>query len=101
MTRAEIRSLRTGLGLSPSQFAGLVGVSPSTAYRWEASGEAAARIDPHQRQLLALLVRQASVFTGGPPALGAALLEALRIRGPMFALYRLLSLEFADGHRAP
>lgn len=35
MTPADVRALRERLGLTPAQFARLLGVHPSTVSRWE------------------------------------------------------------------
>lgn len=48
-------SVRERFGLSIDEFGILLGVSASTAYRWERGGYDLSRIDPLQRKLLLLL----------------------------------------------
>lgn len=51
LTRADVLRARNGLGLNVTDFAMLVGVHPSTVYRWEATGGTLA-MEPLQKQLI-------------------------------------------------
>lgn len=90
MTGARVRAVRVALGLDPARFSQLLGVHSSTVYRWEAAGESAPRIEPLQRQILAV-AEQVSSREGA----GSSVLDGLLLGGPMLGLYRLL--EFAYG----
>jgi len=46
MTGTQVRELRAALSLDPTHFAQLLGVHPSTLYRWEAAGDVSVRVEP-------------------------------------------------------
>jgi transcriptional regulator with XRE-family HTH domain len=50
-----VSNVRERLGLSTEEFGILLGVSATTAYRWERAGYDLSRIDPFQRKLLLIL----------------------------------------------
>lgn len=89
MTRQEVVKLREALGLSVNTFAAVVGVHPSTVFRWElAGGQGATNAEPFQRGILAVLARHATRDAGEEIA------GALRIGGPMNALFTALKREY-------
>lgn len=98
MTGREIHALRMAVGLTPIELAQLVGVRPSTVYRWE-QHESTWPLEPFQRQLLAMLQHVLGRVDDGA-ALGASLREALLVGGTMRALYVLLDQAFSE-HPAP
>lgn len=96
MTANHVASIREGLGLSVQDMAALLGVSPSTVYRWEAAGDRAIRVDPMQAKILTLLETQP---TGAE--LGKKLATAILVRGGLYGLYKLLEAVFDEEVRAP
>jgi hypothetical protein len=58
MTGEEVGRIRLALGMSLPQFSQLLGVHPTTAYRWEGSGPHVVRLDPLHAGLLTHLSRQ-------------------------------------------
>ncbi len=97
MNGAQVRELRQSLKMEPTHFAQLVGVHPSTLYRWEAAGEMAIRVEPFQQQIMAVLKQQ----TGSPQSkasegIGDAIVKALLVGGAMFGLYKLLEAAFSE-----
>lgn len=100
-TGNQIRELREALGMTPEQFAGLLGVHQSSLYRWEAKGEEVVRLDPMQVRLL-VVIREQLVQKRPEERVewGKALLAALVIGGGLFALFKLLEVVFADSPTA-
>jgi DNA-binding XRE family transcriptional regulator len=94
MTGNAIKDLRTELGMTSSAFAQLLGVNPSTLYRWEAEGEKEAKTDPNAARILAA-IQQARGAKGGED-LKATLGGALLLGGGLFALFKLLEHLFSD-----
>lgn len=94
MTGPEVRRVRSDFGLDPQLFAKLLGVHPSTLYRWEQSA-AALRVEPFQRQLLALLRHE--LDERAPPdreRLAADVTTALLFGGGLRGLFVLLRAAF-------
>jgi transcriptional regulator with XRE-family HTH domain len=89
VTGDQIHALRESLGLSHATFAAIFGVNASTIYRWEAHGEAHARVEGLSHALVYLLAHRAR--TGAPAALGATLTDAIARGGTLEALSVLLS----------
>ena len=75
MTGRQIADLRARLKLSAADFADLLGVGLSTAYRWEQFGEAKAPVGAWQLRLMRLLLAKVTL----PPE---------RERGRLVALLR-------------
>lgn len=94
MTGNEIKGLRTELGMTSSAFATLLGVNPSTLYRWESEGEGEVKVDPNAARILAAL--QQARATGGSETLKTTLGGALLLGGGLFALFKLLEYVFSD-----
>lgn len=94
-TGNAIRGLREALGMKSEQFAGLLGVHPSSLYRWEAKGDEAVRLDPMQLRILTVLRDE---LNRKPPEArtewGEALLSALLVGGGLFALFKVLEAVF-------
>nr|WP_128795578.1 helix-turn-helix domain-containing protein [Corallococcus coralloides] len=99
MTGTAIKELRGALAMSPGDFAQLLGVNPSTLYRWEAEGEGEVKPDPNATRILAAL-NQARAKSGGEN-LKASLGTALLLGGGLFALFKLLELVFSSDTSAP
>ena len=101
MTGNRVRQLREDLGMTPGQFASLIGVHPSTLYRWEAAHEGQLRMDPMQLQLMTLLEREVAKRKSAEARseLGSAIVTALLVGGGMFALFKLLEAVFGDDDR--
>lgn len=74
------------LGLNTSQVALVIGVHPSTVYRWRAMDVVEGEL--RSVALLELLVREAT------KELGKALSSAIQQRGVLAAMYILLEREF-------
>src|SRR5579871_1746686 len=98
MTGNRIRWLRTCLGLQPTAFASMLGVSDSTLYRWEQQRASEAKIDPMQRNLLAVIEREVDQRTKKARAeFGEALGKAILLSGGLAALFILLKAVFGEG----
>lgn len=85
MKGAEIKKVRTSLGMDVIPFSQLLGVSPSTVYRWEAAGSVGLKVDPLQVQIMAVVNR-----VGASNRLGSEIHESLMLGGTMLGMYRLL-----------
>lgn len=98
-TGNSIRHLREALGMTCDQFASLIGVHPSTLYRWEAKGDEAVRLDPMQLRILMVLQEELNRRKTPKAQLewGQLLLGALVVGGGLFALYKFLEAVYADG----
>lgn len=94
MTGDAIKELRTELGMTSSAFAQLLGVNPSTLYRWEAEGDKEVKTDPNAARILAA-IQQARGLKGSGD-LKTTLGSALLIGGGLFALFKLLEHLFSD-----
>jgi hypothetical protein len=86
------RKLRSRLGLNVTEWAGILNIGLSTAYRWE--GIAEPNIDPFQRSLL--LVLNELAVEHNPKALGQFIQIALAQKGSLYALYKVLDLVYKD-----
>ena len=96
MTGTQVRELRAALRLDPTHFAQLLGVHPSTLYRWEAAGDVPVRVEPFQLQILAMLQRQIAAPTAGNEDLSETILKKLLVKSAMFGLFKLLEAAFSD-----
>jgi transcriptional regulator with XRE-family HTH domain len=96
MTGTQVRELRVALRLDPAHFAQLLGVHPSTLYRWEAAGDVPVRVEPFQQQILAVLQGQVAAPRGGNEDLGETILKGLLVGGAMFGLFKLLEAAFSE-----
>lgn len=95
----DVQSLRSALGLDPTHFAQLLGIHPSTLYRWEAAKDTEIRVEPFQQQILAVLQRRVGLAPKGEVEdLGDVILKGLLVGGAMFGLYKLLEAAFSDDH---
>jgi transcriptional regulator with XRE-family HTH domain len=92
MLSADVTTLRERLLLTRDQFASLLGVSPSTVYRWEAA-DGNLSVDPMQRWILAAL-QDRMEKPGGADRIEREVCRALVIRGGLYALYKLLAMVF-------
>lgn len=74
MKGRTVQRMRQRMGLSPGAFACILGVAPSTVYRWEANEDVKA--EPVQEEILvAIAARKPDIKFGN------RLLEVLAIRG--------------------
>lgn len=93
MVGDDIRKLRELLGMTVPQFAQLLGVNPTTAYRWEMASARAVPLDPLHASLLTRL--QQSVDARRDKAerseWGKKLLAAVLIGGTLAGLAVLLA----------
>lgn len=96
MTGTQVRKLRMAIRLGPAHFAQLLGVHPSTLYRWEAAGDVPVRVEPFQQQILAVLQGQVAAPQRASEDLGETILNGLLVGGAMFGLYRLLEAAFSE-----
>ena len=95
MTGSDVTSLRSSLGLKPNAFAAILGVHPSSLYRWESACGEEVLVDPLQVHLLVSLhdvVKKRS--SGAQKELGQQLFRALILKGALFALFTLLKVVF-------
>jgi hypothetical protein len=92
LTGASVARLRAGLGLDVRAFADLLGVSLSTAYRWEGLPPSRPlRVDPMQQRLLAVIGSLRDRLGDRAFArLGAELGRRQAAGGPLAALHALL-----------
>jgi len=93
MTGTEIRQLRLSLGMSNRGFAKLMGVAPSTVFRWEQAVDEAPRLSEMHLGVLQVLRDRAPVEGR---ELGDALRRTLVTGGLMKALYLVLQPGYAD-----
>ena len=98
MKGSQVGQLRMDMGMTPSQFAALIGVHPSTLYRWEAAKDKELKMDPMQLQLMTLLQTEVSKRKSAEARseLGTAIVTALLVGGGLFALFKLLEAAFGD-----
>ncbi len=87
----NVQAIRRAGGLTPNNFAQLLGVVPSTVYRWE--GSKAPKIDPAQKQIMTIFARQIE----RKPERGKAIIDGLMVGGTMRGLWILLRAEFQGG----
>lgn len=91
MIGRQLMVARDQLGLTRSHLAQIVGVGPSTVYRWEE--HPVQRMDPLHRQLVALVLQIAA--HGQSAVYGRALRLALK-KGPMYAMHVMLGMAFDE-----
>lgn len=89
MRGIEVTALRTRLGLNAQQLASLVGVHPTTVYRWESQANEVLRLEPLQHGLLVRLEAQANLKE--PKSFGEQLIEGLVVGGTLVGLAVLLA----------
>jgi transcriptional regulator with XRE-family HTH domain len=99
VTGTQVRELRLALKMEPAYFAQLLGVHPSTLYRWEAATSAGIRVEPFQQQILAVLQRELGLKTQQAEDLGEAILKGLLVGGAMLGLFKLLEAAFSEEPR--
>ena len=85
ITADYVRDVRRRTGLSPAEFAAILGVRDSTVYRWE---QRDGRIEPHSQRLLAAIDL---AYDRGLTGLRGTLITD----GPMRALYAVLRKVYA------
>lgn len=96
MTGPEIRRLRRGIELEPFAFAKVLGVHPSTLYRWEQTA-GQVRMDPLQREILDKLAeRLRAAPKSEKRELGDAVLKALLAGGVLLGLGALIGKIVGD-----
>lgn len=78
-------NVRAKLGLTAEALARIVGVNPSTVFRWDSAGER----NSANRELMQMLA-QAADAANDPRKLGHAMVQALTHRGRMAAIYLAL-----------
>lgn len=91
MQGTKIELARRRLGLSKTGLARILGVGPSTVYRWESRLKPP--IDPFHERLLTIVIDVAE--SPRPSDLGWEL-EKMSEDDPMRALYMLLGMAFND-----
>ena len=92
MNGRTIERARRRLGLSKSSLGRILGINPSTIYRWEAKRKPA--IDPFHEKLLMMVVDVAAL----PRATDLGMeLERVAAEDPLRALYYLLGVALDDG----
>ena len=96
MTGTQVRELRVALKMAPVHFAQVLGVHPSTLYRWEAANAAGIRVEPFQQQILAVLQRQVGLQTRPTEELGESIVKGLLVGGAMLGLFKLLEAAFSE-----
>ncbi len=98
MTGADVQAIRALLGADPTRFSQLLGVHPTTLYRWEARLGDVAKIEPFQLQILTVLKQQleARRTSEERARFAEAVLTGLLVGGGLFALFKLLQVAF-DG----
>lgn len=99
MTGNAIKGLREELAMSSNEFAQLLGVNPSTLYRWEAEGEKEIKPDPNAARILGALAKAREKNDG--ESLKVALGGALLLGGGLFALFKLLEFVFSTPPETP
>jgi|SRR5579885_2399337 len=92
MTGGEIQRIRTEFALNVQQFATMLGVHPSTVYRWESALSLESNPDPLQRDLLQALDR--IVRFGAADRLREHLRWWIASGGGLLALYGLLKFMY-------
>ena len=90
MTGDEIRTLRETLHVTRAWFALLLGVAPSSVYRWEEAGAERARVEGLTRDLLYVLAHAAR--TTDPATLRATLTDATARGGTLGGVGALLNV---------
>lgn len=98
MTGADVRSIRTQLGLSVPQLAELIGASQSSIYRWESLGPQEVAIDPGQARLLLLMKQQ--IDSQNAAALAKGIAAGLLLGGGLLGLYHLLDAVYSDDKKS-
>ncbi len=98
VTGAQIRRLRSDLDMDAQQFASLLGVHPTTLYRWESAGDRQVRVDPLQLKLLVALDQEVAKrkTMKAKAELANTITTALLVGGGLFALFKLLQAVFPD-----
>ena len=93
MKSSDVTNIRAKLRMNKIQLSELIGVNPSTVYRWE-HGEGEIEMDPRQSHLMLILLGIAAK----PDAreLGLAIRTAIK-QNPIYGLYRLLQIGVGDG----
>ena len=86
--------VREALGLDAGVLTQLLGVNPSTIYRWESAPKALVRAAPFQAALLAVLGEL--VKRGHGADLGARIASALQVGGSLRALYLVLQEFYSE-----
>lgn len=87
--RPEVKlPAREALGLSAESFAQLLGVNPSTVYRWEAAPGAIEKVVPFQAALLAVL--DELVRRGHGAEFGEQITSAIQVGGSLRGLHLVL-----------
>lgn len=88
--------VREALGLGADVFAQLMGVNPSTVYRWETAAGAAEKAAPFQAALLVVL--EELTHRGHGAGLGAQITSAIQVGGSLRGLHLVLRA-FYSGSR--
>lgn len=98
MAGKAIRKLRTDLGMTPADFAALLGVHPSSIYRWENADAEEVHIEPLQFRLLTVLQQEVNKrkTAQAQAELGKAIVGALIVGGALFGLFTLLATIFKE-----
>ena len=76
----------------------VLGVHPSTIYRWETAGPSPVRVDQMQFQILAVVDREIGKrkTAEGRAKLAEEILNGLIVGGGLFALFKILQAVFGD-----
>lgn len=94
MTGADVKRIRADLGLTCVQLASVLGVHPSTVFRWEASSAALA-LDPSSTRLLSIAAF--GLVSKDGHQWGEQIKGALVLKGSAYALYVLLRGVYGEG----
>lgn len=98
MTGQDILRIRCELGLNPLQLSQVLGVHPSTIYRWESAGSGPVRVDQMQFQILTALDREidSRKTAEARRQLADSITNGLIFGGGLFALFQILKTVFSE-----
>ena len=91
LTGTTVKALRAYFELPASAFGEVIGVTGSTVYRWEATGDAPIKVDPHTAKILQLMIDASK----RERTIKRRVYDAFLKHGGLAALYQLLSWQFA------
>lgn len=91
---SRVKAIREALRLTSVQFAAVLGVHPTTVYRWEAAGDSDVPVDGVQWNVLSALsdrIEHDGQARAEARDVGAEVAKALLVAGAVVALFLLLS----------
>lgn len=97
-TGTQVRHLREDIGLNGQQFAKILGVHPTSLYRWEGAVDRKVNVAPRQLQLLVVLEKEMRKrkSTEAREEFAQSIITGLLLRGDLFALFKILKTVFED-----